>query len=225
MPGKVLRPLCGLPLIDHVISKARSVQGLCDVVVATSRCPSDDLLVEHCCKQGVAVFRGALDNVARRVLDCAEHHAWDYYVRLNADSPLLDSTLIDEGIRRAVDGDFELVTNLFPRSFPQGISLEVIQTAAYRKAYSLMASREDFEHVTHFFYTHMDHFRFENIRASLGDCRDMCLTVDLEEDFERLALLARVLDFTRQNTAQDIIAAYKRVFSEPAEAYPADQSA
>jgi len=210
LPGKMLRHLAGKPLIDRVIDRARRIRPGVDVVVATSEDPSDAPLVEHCRSLDVPVWRGSLQNVARRVLDCAESRGWAYFARLNGDSPFLCPVLIAAGMREIHRRGYDLVTNLCPRSYPYGVAVEVFRTDAFRRGYERMERPEDFEHVSAWFYRHLDEFRYLNLRLPVEDLTDVRLTVDDEDDLERLSLEVRQLGegFDSADLA-DIIAAYR----------------
>jgi SAM-dependent methyltransferase len=64
LPGKVLRPLAGVSVLEHVVSRARefSVQ----VAICTSLDPSDAPIAELCESLGVICVRGPLDDVFSR---------------------------------------------------------------------------------------------------------------------------------------------------------------
>ncbi len=189
LPGKVLRPLDGRPLIDHVIDRARRIPSAPRPVVATSDDAGDDRLAAHCHSRGVSVFRGSLDNVAKRVRDCAETHGWDYFARINADSPFLDPHLIEQGFRRAIDDRLDFVTNLQPRTYPYGMSVEVFSTEAYQRAFDQMSKPEDCEHVSTLFYRNLHAFRYANLACPDAHDTDVHLTVDNEADFARAETL------------------------------------
>ncbi len=215
LPEKVLRPLAGRPLIDHVIDRARRVPSAPHPIVATSDDASDDRLAAHCHARGVGIFRGALDHVAKRVCDCAVDHGWDYFARINADSAFLDPQLIEQGLSRAVTERLDFVTNLRPRSYPYGIAVEVFSTAAYRRALDRMNRPEDFEHVSAYFYRNLTEFRSANITCHNGDDADVHLTVDSEADLARAEDLIRHLGTGHaQAPLERVIAAYRAAYRD-----------
>jgi len=193
LPDKVLRRLAGRPLIDHVVDRARTIPSVSQVVIATSDDASDDRLADHCRDRGVAVFRGSLNDVARRVRDCADAFACDYFARINADSPFLDAELIERGIDRALREGLDFVTNLRPRTWPYGIAVEVFSTRAFRRAYERMSQPEEFEHVSTYFYRHLEEYRFTNLVCTAGNHADVRLTIDDEADLIRAEELIRRL--------------------------------
>jgi spore coat polysaccharide biosynthesis protein SpsF (cytidylyltransferase family) len=185
LPGKALIPVRGRPLVDYVLSRCRRLQAVRGhVVLATSDRAVDDPVAAFAAQTGVPVFRGSADDVAGRVLACARQFQFDYFVRVNGDSPLIEPTLIDRAVRTAVDRGLDLVTNLFPRSFPYGVSAEVVRTVAFTEAYSRMDQPDHREHVTKYLYENIDRLTYANITCPEGDLSRVRMTVDTAEDLE-----------------------------------------
>lgn len=193
LPAKALREALGRPLIHYVVERARRVRGLEAIVVATSRRSIDDALAEHALRLGVAVFRGSAHNVAERCVRCAEQHAAGFFVRLNADSPFPDPLLIEEGLRRIAGPERpDLVTNLPGRTFPYGISVEVVNAATLGRILGALTP-EEAEHVTQHFYRRPSRFAIEQLASTQPQLRDARLVVDTEEDLATFCALARRL--------------------------------
>lgn len=188
-PGKMLRPLHGRPMIDWVVDSARRAHtaGALDAVcVATSVDASDDHLAAHAAGLGVHVHRGPLDDVAQRLLAAAIALDCEAFVRINGDSPLLDSALIARAVALFRAGDADLVSNVAVRSFPKGQSVEVVSRAALQAALPDMHAADEREHVTQYFYRHAERFR---IRAFGADAPmpELQMSVDTPEDLARCA--------------------------------------
>lgn len=192
LPGKVLRPLAGRPLIFCVVGRVQDARSIDGCAVVTSLDPSDDLLAEACRREGVPLERGDLDHVARRLWEAAKRRDLDALVRVNGDSPFLDPELINEAMGIYREGDWDVVTNVFPRSYPRGQSVEIVRTAALGRAISLMREPEDLEHVTRYFYKHADEFRIRNL-VSPEPSGDVSLCVDTPEDWFRAEWIAERL--------------------------------
>lgn len=157
LPSKALMDFGGKPLIGHVVSAASTAKGTAGVVVVTSTHPTDDALVKWCHSHRVEVWRGDLDDVACRMLGAASDYAAVGFVRISGDSPMIDPTLITYAARRFVSGAEDVVTNVSPRAFPPGQSVEVIRTQVLARL--LQAEHNypgDREHVTPVLYRHED---------------------------------------------------------------------
>jgi spore coat polysaccharide biosynthesis protein SpsF len=187
LPGKVLAPLAGKPALGYLLERLAGY----DVVVATSTDPSDDAIGAFCAERGVRCFRGPLADVAARFAGVVERFRLDAFVRVNGDSPLLDPQLVARGLALFAETAPDLATNVFPRTFPHGQSVEVVGAAAF------LAARPEFdaddrEHVTRFFYTYPDRFRIENFAAAQA-YDGPGLALDTADDLARLDAIVRGL--------------------------------
>jgi spore coat polysaccharide biosynthesis protein SpsF len=170
LPGKVLRPLAGKPTLQYLLERLAHCGEVDRVIVATSSEPSDDPVAAFCEATGALVHRGPLDDVAARFGEVADRFELDAFVRVTADSPLLDQALVDRGAALYRDGEFDVVTNVYPRStFPSGQSLEVVRAQAFRHALAKMDDPYEHEHVTPYFYRRPDEFRIHNFVADEDD--------------------------------------------------------
>ncbi|MFA4825905.1 MAG: NTP transferase domain-containing protein [Methanoregula sp.] len=183
LPGKVLHEVNGKPLIQYILERLEQCSIIKEFVIATSREKSDDQIEEFCRKNQGSCYRGSLNDVASRFKEILEKERWDAFVRVNGDSPLIDQHLIDQGVNLFIDGDFDLVTNVFPRSYPSGQSVEIVRTSTFKKIYSQMNNSDDFEHVTKFFYRNPEEFKIFNF-TSLTDYHSVHLSVDTIQDMQ-----------------------------------------
>ena len=185
LPGKPLRDIAGKPLLQWVIESLEHVEGGAGVVVATSTDSRDDALAAWCAARGCACYRGSLDDVAGRVLGAARARGAEAFVRVSGDSPLLDPALVDRAVELYQGGGVDLVTNVFPRSFPVGQSVEVLSRAALERVLAETAHTEDREHVTRWVYANQDRYRILNF-AHERDESGVRLAVDSPEDLRRI---------------------------------------
>ena len=100
LPGKVLRPLGGKPMIAFMLARVAPRRRVDEVIVATSDDPSDDPLAASVVAEGHACHRGSLDDVLGRFHGAAVAHAADVVVRLTGDCPLMDADLVDTVVDR-----------------------------------------------------------------------------------------------------------------------------
>jgi spore coat polysaccharide biosynthesis protein SpsF len=134
MPGKVMAPICGEPMIWRQLERIRSARSISKVVVATTDEPSDDGLAAFLLGRGCSVHRGGFKDVLGRFAACAE--AWDaaQVVRLSGDCPLSDPQMIDAAVALALKTGCDYVGNLEQRTFPHGLEVEVVAGSALFQA-------------------------------------------------------------------------------------------
>lgn len=174
-PGKVLRVAGGKPLLGWLLDNLRGSECVTKIVVATSAHESDDPIAEYCDGRGTAFFRGPLENVALRLLKASRGH--DYFVRLCADSPLVDPDTVERAIGLVRGQD--LISNI-PAG---GNSVEIVRREALRSAHPHM-STEEREHVTLHFYRNEERFKIARFKS------EPSILVDTEEDWTRFAALS-----------------------------------
>jgi spore coat polysaccharide biosynthesis protein SpsF len=192
LPGKVMREAMGKPLLAYLIERIARARRASGWLVATSKERDDDPIAAWCQRAKVEIYRGPLDNVAARFLGAARARQVRSFVRVSGDSPLLDPEILDRTIALFEGSDCDLATNVFPRSFPKGQSVEVVGTDALEQVVADSLDPDDLEHVTSFFYRHPDRFKIRNLPNS-RDVSSVQLSVDSPEDFEAFqAVLTRM---------------------------------
>ena len=110
----------------------------------------------------------------------------DHFVRVSGDSPFIDSNLINKALCKYRTGCFDLVTNVFPKSFPNGASVEVISASLLHRLLSLTQDPYDREHVTPYFYKNADNFRIKNFFSNNKKYHGVNLAIDTPEDLRRI---------------------------------------
>jgi len=188
-PGKVLAPFHGRPLLGYLLDHLGSAIRREQIVLATSRDPSDDPLDAYAHQLGVRVFRGDLDSVVKRFQDCLAEHPCDWFFRVCADSPLTDVNLLREMNQHTADEHLEpvdLVTNVFPRTYPKGQSLELLRAATFAALDEGALLPAEREHVTKVYYNHPDRYRIVNLRSANPQLASVSLAIDTIDDLRRV---------------------------------------
>ncbi|MEP4378231.1 MAG: NTP transferase domain-containing protein [Alphaproteobacteria bacterium] len=193
LPGKVLRPAHGKPLLGYLLERLARLAPDIRTVVATSGNADDDPVAAFCHTQSVTCVRGPLDDVASRFIKALDETGADAFVRVSGDSPLLDTTLVTEARALYAKTTADLVTNVKHRTYPKGMSVELLDAGAFRRARTLMTSAEDIEHVTPLFYRTAEDWRIAEFTSgrALGDIN---LSVDTEDDFRAFETLVARMD-------------------------------
>lgn len=184
-PGKMLHSIWGRALLGRVIDRVKLVGGDHKLVIATSDHASDDAIERFAEEEGVTVFRGNLNDVSMRAMECCKTHSFHRFVRICGDRPFLPWELIDELLEMHASDNLDLATNAQTKSYPSGTMTEIIATEALER--SLSASRDpgDREHVTQFMYKHPSQFKIGNRESGHPDWAQLNLTIDQPDDVER----------------------------------------
>jgi spore coat polysaccharide biosynthesis protein SpsF len=183
LPGKVMAPVLGEPMIGRQVERLRRARRIDRLVVATSTDPSDDPLAAYCESLELNVFRGPLDDVLERFRGAlALHRDATAVVRLTADCPLTDPELIDKVVEHHREAGADYTSNtLGARTYPHGLDVEVIRPDALIQAAERASDPYEREHVTPYIYRRPDTFRLAGV-ARQGTLAGLRWTVDFPED-------------------------------------------
>lgn len=184
-PGKVLAPFNNKPIIKNVIEKTKQVHGINKVVVLTSSEESDNPLVAYLNQINCDYFKGELNNVFARFKAALIEFPCDYFVRISADSPLIDPNLIQFMLKN-IHKNYDIISNVITRSFPKGQSVEIIKSDVFLKTDLNDLSDEEREHVFPYFYKRKENYSVCEIKNTSDESTiNMC--VDTIDDLNRLS--------------------------------------
>ena len=169
--------------MSYTIRRVQSENPSIPIIVCTSDLAADKPITDLCSDLKIECFRGSHLNVASRFYEICKKNNFDAFVRICADSPMIDGALVKSMINHW-KLDLDLLTNKSPRTFPKGQSIEIVNRDTFVKSYQYFESDEDFEHVTHYFHRNLDHFRYENIRNT-EDQSMISLAIDEPVDLFR----------------------------------------
>ena len=186
-PGKVLADFRGKKILTHVLESAGAGCGRQNVVLATSDTSQDDPVAGFAAGAGWRVHRGSLENVWSRFREVAEITQADWIIRLCADSPLMPPALV-RTMMGLVQPDLDLVTNVHPRSFPHGHSVEILSRRLFEDGKYFPQTDGDREHVTPQLYR-MAGVRILNHLNPRGDQSSLAWSVEEPGDIGRLEKL------------------------------------
>ena len=184
LPGKVLRPILGRPMLGWQIDRIKRSRTIDRLVVATSREASDDAIEGFCDEHGVLCYRGALHDVLARFYGAVEAFGpAEHVIRLTGDCPLIDWTIIDAAVALQKREGSDLAGNGINRTFPDGLDVEVIAFSALQRAYRQATDPGHREHVTQYIYHHPEQFRLAHLTQA-PDLGALRWTVDTTADLE-----------------------------------------
>lgn len=188
LTGKVLRPLCGLSMIGHVLQRAASVKRIDEVWLATSTNPENDALAAEVERLGYQCFRGSEEDVLARYQGTVQAAGADVIVRITGDCPLYDPVVCDAMLERfhaalQEDPPADFMSSVFERRFPRGLDTEIFTARALARNFNEAHLPNEREHVTPHFYHHPEKFRALSW-VNDADLSRFRWTVDTPEDWE-----------------------------------------
>ncbi|HYL05452.1 MAG TPA: glycosyltransferase family protein [Thermoanaerobaculia bacterium] len=221
LPGKVLLPVAGAPLLVRMLERVRAARTPTEVVVATTTDAADQPVRDLARQAGVRCFSGhptdLLDRHYQAALACGLSPAaaesgsrgelgsagdgsagaggGDVVVKIPSDCPLIDPAVIDRviGCHLEQPERYDFVSNLHPATYPDGNDVEVMPLAVLETAWREATRPHEREHTTPFLWDQPRRFRLGNVCWETG--RDLSMshrfTVDYPEDY---AFVSAVFD-------------------------------
>jgi spore coat polysaccharide biosynthesis protein SpsF len=184
LPGKVLKDICGKPLLFHIISRAQRLKTADEIVLATTTEVHDEPLISLAQAMGVTTIRGPEDNVLKRFLMSVDATKADIVIRICSDSPLFDPAFIDQCVSLLKEHDADLValTKNVPTAY-EGASAISVRALLW----TWEVARDDplaYEHVTAYAKAHSDQLRVVSIDPDPELVGDFHLSIDTMADLE-----------------------------------------
>ena len=208
LPGKALMTIAGKRVLEYIIERAMQVYPLDRIIIATSVEKSDDPIALFAENYGVNIFRGSLDNVSDRFYQAARKQNWDYAVRINGDNIFLDVNVLRDMINLIPKNDFDFISNVKGRTFPKGMSIEIIKLDYYKKLLPIILTKLDYkEHVTLHLYENEElgkcYFYTNQI---LPEAAGIQMALDTQEDFGRSKII--IEKFKKEHYHYNLIEIY-----------------
>ncbi|HEY0870771.1 MAG TPA: glycosyltransferase family protein [Acidothermaceae bacterium] len=197
LPGKVLRPVAGRPLLEWMLDRLAWATELDDLVVATTWLAADAPIRALCDRRGVSWFGGHPTDLLDRHLKVGRARGADAVVKIPSDCPLIDPSIVDLVVARfrVEFADVAFVSNLHPPTWPDGNDVEVVRMDALEEAWCLATRAFEREHTTPFIWDQPDRFAIANVAWPRGEDLSAThrLTLDYEEDLQLIGEVLRAL--------------------------------
>jgi spore coat polysaccharide biosynthesis protein SpsF len=193
LPGKVLREICGKPVLKWQIDRLRRSRLIDNIIVATSTSPLDDAICHFCDQQGVLYYRGSETDVLQRVTDLLTHHNVDIHLECFGDSPLIDPQIVDEALgfylKKRTVCDF--LSSTLITTYPPGSEIVIYNASSLVHVNTLISSSEpNREHVGYNITQYPHLFRCHSFDApSWLNYPNYYIELDTEADLDFLVKL------------------------------------
>ena len=187
LPGKIMMKIEGKTMLEHMIERISKSKKLDKIIIATTTKKNDDVITILAKKMNIDIFRGSENDVLDRYYNACEKYSANIVVRLSSDSPLLDGEIIDNVIEEYLSGNYDFVGTLAPqpRTFPDGLSVEVFSSKLLNYAQLNAKKLSDREHVTLYMLTQPHKFKIHRVDYE-NDCSRYRFNLDYSEDFQLL---------------------------------------
>jgi spore coat polysaccharide biosynthesis protein SpsF len=192
LPGKVLLPASGIPLLQHLVNRLRAVPSLDGIVLATTTNETDDALEAFAGQMSINCFRGSEEDVMSRVIGAAASVNADLVVEITGDCPIIDPQIIEQTIRMYHANPADYVSNAHIRSYPDGMDTQVFLLETLKHSACMTEDQLDHEHVTLHIRNYPEIFRHVHLVAPPElHWPELGLTLDEPADYE---LIKRIIE-------------------------------
>lgn len=182
LPGKILKRLGNLDVLSYVTTRCKKIDGVQDVIVATSDLSQDDAVETWCLENQITCFRGNEEDVLDRYVQCAKQYNPDYVMRVTADCPFVDYKMAEEMMVMLDRHHVDIID--LEGDLPRGLAVELISYKALLYINENGTEPRHREHVTYFAYENRDQFSRATYHVP-QELRQVSLrvTLDTEEDY------------------------------------------
>lgn len=190
LPGKILKPIREFDNLTYVTERCKKIQGVSDVVVATSTLPQDDAVEQWCKEHQMPFYRGSEEDVLDRFVQCAKPYSPDYVIRVTADCPFMDYEMASEIVSLMHEKQVDIID--LSGELPRGLAIEIISLKALQYIHEHGHEGRHREHVTYYAYEFKDEFS----RATYQVPEDrkhpeFRITLDTEEDYKLISKIGQ----------------------------------
>jgi spore coat polysaccharide biosynthesis protein SpsF len=191
LPGKVLKPLAGAPLIRRTLERVRRIEGIDRVVVALAEGAVHDAVIPALDGLAVTVVRGSENDVLARTAAAARTANAKTVMRVTSDCPLIDPAVSASVLAAYAAGrpaGIRYARTAFTTGFPHGFDTEVFEAKALYEADATAGDPYEREHVTPYIWRRAETYPAAILDAR-PDRRHWRLVVDTEDDYRLVSAI------------------------------------
>ena len=193
LPGKVLKNICGKPMLLWQVERIKKSRLIDDVIIATTTNSKDDEIVRFCKKYRIDCYRGSEDDVLNRVASLIRERKIDLHAEFYGDSPLPDPQLIDEfiGYYLKYNPKYDYVSNSIETTYPPGQEIVLYRGDVLIELDGLLDSNDLLrEHVAYNITRFPDKYKLASLKApEWYNQPEAYLEVDTVKDLEMIRQL------------------------------------
>lgn len=198
LPGKTLLKLDGIPILSHVIKRAKIIKSNFRVMCAIADDEGSKKLVDICKTMDIDYFVGPQNDVLERFYIASKRCKSKYIMRITSDCPLIDPFLCNRLFDFIREKDFDYVSNVGKIMYPQGLDCEIFKRNNLNKAHKKSNFLFEKEHVTQNIRNDPEakigalsspHKCFEKLRWTVDNKKDFKVLSKIFVDFRELIKL------------------------------------
>lgn len=182
LPGKVLKPLEGIPLIFHLLNRLQTIPCK-DLITAVSNAEESVPLVNALLDGNYKIYQGHPLNVYERFMNAIRNTEAKAIVRITADNPLTDCDVIPKGIEKLNQNNLDY---LWIDNSPCGLGCDIFKTETFKSFQNVNLTAEESEHLVPIFRNRPE-LKGGTVKSSFPENADkLRLTVDTLKDYQKM---------------------------------------
>ncbi len=208
LPGKTMKHVIGRPLLSFAIERLQRTTQCDEILVATTRNPKDQKIIDFCRNEHIYFYVGDEDDVLDRYYQAAKTSGAEAIVRVTGDCPLTDPKVVDHIVSIFHENypKYDYVSNVIDRTYPRGLDVEVFSMRCLEEMKRYATSPDEREHVTTYVLHHPDRFNTHSVTQA-DDHSFHRWTVDTEDDLQLVTQIIEELYPTKSNfSTNDVLA-------------------
>ncbi len=183
LPNKVLLKLGNKTVIENIFLRLKNSKFLNRIVFLVPDNKKNLRLRNFLKKKKYPFFSGSENNVLDRFYKASKKYKADIIIRITADCPLVDYRLMDKMLEKFINNSrTNYLSNTDPRSFPDGLDIEIFTSKAMEQASNFAKKKYDLEHVTPYIRNNFKRSNYIN-KKNLSKLR---WTLDTNKDYVML---------------------------------------
>lgn len=198
-PNKILKKICEKPIAELIIERIRKIQNVDDIFLITGPKEQNDEVIREFKRNGVEYFSGSEENILDRFYQASKVLGTRNIIRITGDNPLLDFNIINNGLKKFSDSQYDILSNNRKKTFPIGLNFEIFTSDALKRSWEIISKTFDDQDI--FLNTFisptklmLEDKRFQNFDLFYSeDLSNIRLTLDYEEDFKLISKVFELL--------------------------------
>ena len=201
LPGKVLLPLSGKPLIRHLLERLSPLP-VKTLKVAISEDARSAILVKKVQEWGYTAVPGHASNVYQRFISALGDTDSRAVIRVTADNPLTDPEAIREGVLKLIQEDLDYV---WMEHCPKGCGCDIFKTSSFLSFRDKNLTEEEKEHLVYLFRNKPEWKKAAYVCPFPQEASRLSFTVDTSEDYQAMEKLFSRCGSSRGISLPDLI--------------------
>ena len=210
LPNKVLKIINKKTIIKTLFDRLKCSKLVDEIIFAIPKNNKNNELKKYILKNKFKnLYEGSSEDVLSRYYGAAKKFSSDIIIRITADCPLIDSTLLDQMISKFINSKVNYLSNTLNPTYPDGYDIEIFDFKTLKKTFQNSKQKIDREHVTLYIKRNKDKFKVRNFSHS-SNLSNLRLTLDEEDDFKLISRVTNLMKNKYFFKLKDVEKLYKK---------------